>query len=81
MPVGSVCAYENCAGWESEPIEPVVGTPSRRLVDCVVVRFDVNDARARGSHVPNARVMAFLGVSTESIWIWMSVLFSITSAR
>ena len=58
-----------------------VAAPSNALVDGDVDRWLVNCAVALGSHAPNARWIAFFGISRLSIWIAMSVLLAITSAR
>src|ERR1035437_6007607 len=55
--------------------------PSKVLIGGVVARVELKLATARGSHAPKARWMAFLGVSRLSIWIWISVLLEMASAR
>ena len=55
--------------------------PASELVEASLARLALKEPTKAGSNVPKARMMLFLGVSSDSFWMAMSVLLAITSSR
>src|SRR5689334_8804812 len=66
VPVGSVCEYRNKVGCDRELS---AAAPASTSLDGVSVRVEAKLANRFGSKIPNDRIIAFLGISSEIFWI------------